>query len=127
MSIIDTTDLEVEDTTIVELDDKHGNELIKDGQRCSITLWGPGTKEFARAKAEAKIRAMKTIRHKKADPEGDAASTASFLASITVSFNNFGLTQADQTRQAFREFYLNPKVGYITTKVDESAGDWANF
>jgi len=128
MSIIDTTDLEVEDTATVELDDKHGNDLLhKDGARRSITHYGPGTKQFATAKAKAKIRNMKTFRNKTPDPDGDAAATASFLADITISFNNFGLSEADQVRKNFYEFYLNPKVGYITSKVDESAGDWANF
>ena len=57
----------------------------------------------------------------------DTAATASFLADITISFNNFGLSQADQVRKTFYELYANLKVGYITAKVDESAGDWANF
>lgn len=128
MSTIDTSDLEVEDTTIVELDDKHGNELLgKNGERRSITIWGPGTAQFAKARAQAKVRSMKSIRNSKPDPEGDNAATAAFLSAITISFNNFDIADADQTQKVFREFYLNPKVGYITNKVDSAGGDWANF
>lgn len=128
MGTIPTDDLEVEDTTVVELNDKSGNDLLgANGERRTITVWGPGTEQFAKAKAEAKIRNIKNIRNKKADPEGDAAATAAFLSSITISFDNFGIEEADQERKVFREFYLNAKVGYITDQVDAAAGDWANF
>lgn len=133
MATIDTSDLEVEDTTIVELDDKNGNELFdKDGKnRRSITMWGPGSKVFAEAQSKHNAREMKRMRTRggrvKADPEGEAAAKAAFLADITISFNHFGLSDEDQKRDTFREFYVNPKVGYITNKVNTEAGDWANF
>lgn len=132
MAIIDTTELEVEDTATVELDDKNGNEMLHtDGSRRSVTIWGPGSRAFVEAQSKANARNMKRLRtnggRTKADPDADIDHKASFLADITISFNNFGLTEEQQTRQAFREFYANPKVGYATDKVNGEAGDWANF
>jgi len=133
MSIIDTSDLEVEEQTTVELDDKNGNELMDaDGKnRRSITMWGPGSRPFVEAQARAKTRNMKRMRthggRTKADADADLEHEATFLAEITVSFNHFGLAEDQQTRHAFKEFYKNPKVGYITQKVNAEAGDWANF
>ena len=133
MSIIDTSDLEVEDTTTVELDDKNGNELFdKAGQnRRSITMYGPSSRSFAEAKARHDTRNLKRMRTRggrvKVDADEEIAAKASFLADITITFNHFGLKDEDQKRETFRQFYANPKVGYITDKVNGEAGDWANF
>lgn len=132
MSIIATEGLEVADTATVELDDKNGNELLHtDGSRRSVTIHGPGSRPFVEAQSKANARTMKRVRtnggRTKADADADLDHKASFLADITVSFNNFGLTEEQQVKAAFREFYANPKVGYITDKVNSDAGDWGNF
>lgn len=132
MAVIDTSDLEVEETTVVELDDKNGNELFDaDGNRRSVTIYGPGSRPFAVAKSKANARTLKRIRtnggRQAANPDEDIDATASFLAAITKSFNNFGLKDEDQVEKTYRELYANIKVGYITDKVNGAAGDWANF
>lgn len=132
MATIDTSGLEVAETAIVELDDKNGNELTDPaGARRSITIHGPGSRKFAEAESASNARMMKRVRTQggrvKGDADADIDHKASFLADITISFNNFGLTEDQQVRQTFREFYANPKVGYITGKVNAEAGDWGNF
>lgn len=133
MATIDTSDLELEETTIVELDDKNGNDLIdpKTGERRSITVWGPGSRKYVAAQSKHNARVMKRIRTRggrtDTNPDEDIAAKASLLAEITISFNNFGIAEEDQVEKTFREFYSNIKVGYITDKVNSSAGDAANF
>jgi hypothetical protein len=131
MATIDTSDLEAEDTTVVELDDKNGNELFdKQGNRRSITTWGPGSRAFIEAQSRANVRNVARIQkagRTKADADADVAHKALFLSEITISFNNFGISDEDQVTKTFREFYANTKVGYITDKVNGAAGNWANF
>jgi hypothetical protein len=133
MSIIATNDLEVADSTTVELDDKNGNELLDAaGQgRRSITIYGPGSRQFAEAQAKHNARGLKRMRTRggrvTANADEEIGAKASFLADITISFNGFGLSEEQQTRDAFREFYANTGVGYLTDQVNTAAGDWANF
>lgn len=131
--MFDIKSLAVEDTHDVELDDpRTGEPLIGEGGKpCSVTVYGPGTKQFAAAQTAAANRTVKRLRSKGRNtdttPEEESAARATFLTAITVSFNNFTYGGMEGGPDAFRALYLDPKVGFITDKVNGSAGDWANF
>lgn len=112
-------------------DPKTGEPLIgADGQPCSVTVYGPGTRQFAAAKSAANNKTMKRLRTKgKADttPEEDEAATASFLSAITVSFNAFDYKGQSEGRDTFRALYSDRTLGFITDQVNAGAGDWGNF
>lgn len=132
MATIDTSDLELAETAVVELDDKNGNELYdKEGNRRSVTVYGPGARKFVEAQSKHNARMLARIRtrggRQTANPDEDIAAKATLLADITISFNNFGVADVDQTEKTFREFYSNIKISYIADKVNAAAGDPANF
>lgn len=127
MSTIDLSDFETVETTTVELDDKHGNEMYHpagNGERASVTIYGPGTKQYTQAESNQHQRAVKTYRTGKTDVDADKAA---FLADITQSINHLGLKPEDQTRKAFYDFYMNQKIRFIRDKVNTAAGDPGNF
>lgn len=119
----------VSDTSTVMLDRPNGDPLNNPkGEQCSVTVYGPGSKAFARAQG-AKNRALmafvKRGGKKMADDE-QREIDAEFLATCTVSFNGFsykGLTGHEQFKQA----YMDSSIGYIAEQVNRHIGDWANF
>lgn len=120
------------ETCDVPLIDPATNEpLIGDGgQPCSVSVYGPGSRQFAAAKTASTNRAMKRFKAKgKADttPEEEEASVASFLTAITVSFNGFGYKGLPNEPATFRQLYLDRSLGWITDQVNQGAGDWGNF
>lgn len=100
------------------------------GQACSVTVYGPGTRQYAAAQSAANNKAIKRLRSKgKTDttPEEDEAAKASFLSAITVSFNAFSYKGMPDERETFRALYADRSLGWITDQVNAGAGDWANF
>jgi hypothetical protein len=51
---------------------------------------------------------------------------AEFLASCTVSFNNFAYKDLTGT-EMFKAAYLDTTIGFISEQVNKAIGDWANF
>ncbi len=108
-----------------------GEPLLGEGGKpCTVTAYGPGTKQFAGAQSRANNRAMKRLRQKgKTDttPEEDIAAKASFLTDITQSFNNFDYKGGEQGADMFRACYLDIAMGWLTDQVNTGAGDWGNY
>lgn len=128
----DISSIQVADTFDVELvHPKTSAPMLGDeGKPCTVTVYGPGSKAYAAAKAKNNLRFVERLKRKgkqEADPEEDAANTAAFLAACTVSFNNFGYKGMPSGPDAFRALYLDPKMGFITEQVNGEMGDWANF
>lgn len=123
MTAVDTVDIEI-------IDPRTGEPLIGEGGKpCSVTTHSPGSKAFAAEQSKASNRAIKRLRSKgKSDttPEEDAASKASFLTGITVSFNNFTYKDGEQGPDMFRACYLDSGMGWLTDQVNTGAGDWGN-
>lgn len=121
----------VETADIALIDPATGEALLgAEGQPCSVTVYGPGSRQFAAAQSIASNKAVKRLQAKgKTDttPEEDDASRAAFLSAITVSFNAFDYKGLHQERETFRALYLDRSLGWITDQVNRGAGDWANF
>jgi hypothetical protein len=101
------------------------------GKPVTVTVYGPGTAVFAKAKAAERARSLAKLRRKgtsKDDtPEEEAEATAAFLSSCTKSFNNFNYHGLPNDEQGFRACYADPKMGWFTQQVNAEMGDWANF
>lgn len=102
-------------------------------QPMSITLYGPGSKQFqaAKHKNEERTQARAFARMQgKADAKQTAADKvrerAEFLAACTVSFDNFayeGLTGYEM----FVAAYSDIEIGHVADDADKFISERANF
>lgn len=126
----DISTLAASDTSDVQLRNPVTDDLMfNDGKPMSITVYGPGTKVFAKARSQAENRAIDRMKRKgKTDqsPEEKLENTAEFLAACTVSLNNFDYKGASDAA-AIKAMYSDRSIGWIGELVDKHMGDWANF
>jgi hypothetical protein len=108
--LFDVADIEVTDTFDVTINDpktgepilvggteivdpETGEKRLVGGDPITVTVYGPGSKQFKAAQAAQSNRNMKRLRARGGNSETtadeEAADTASFLSACTVSFNNF--------------------------------------
>lgn len=122
--------LAVKETADIHL--RNGDDELlfdKDGKPLTITVYGPGSKAYARAQADSQNRMIDKLKKKgKTDQSAEqkALEQAEFLAACTVSFNNFdyeGLAGFDQ----FKAAYADPSIGFIAEQVGKHISDWSNF
>lgn len=124
---LDISKKAVKDTCDVLLDDASGEPLYDDeGNRCSITIYGPGTREYARAQSRRNQHLIERMQAKGRKVDRTAEDNAEFLAEITVSFNNFTYKSMSGHEQ-HKACYLDGGIGYIAEQVSRACGDWANF
>lgn len=130
--MFDIKSLAVSDTSDLHL--RNGNDELlfdQDKNPITITLYGPGSKPYAKAVSNQQNRMLDKLKRKgKADQtaEQKAEDQAVFLASITVSFNNFVYDAGDLAGEAmFKAAYSDTKIGFVPEQVNKHVGDWANF
>jgi hypothetical protein len=125
----DISKLAVSATSVIELEDPNGEQLISDtGEVVSITVYGPGSKPFQKASGIRNRAILEYVRKggKKMKDDEQRELDADFLAACTVSFNGF--TYKDFTGyEMFKQAYLDPSIGFIAEQVNKAIGDWANF
>ena len=117
------------DQATVELNDAAGRPLFNDrGERCSITLFGPPSKEYQQAKSNLYRRMVN--RQIDGDnvlasisPEEQQEMYAEFLASCTVSFNGFDYKGG----QDFKAAYGDPALEFVFDQVKTFVDSKANF
>lgn len=115
-----------------EVTDDDGETTIVGGVPMSVTVYGPGSKAFRAARSAQSNRNMKRARQRggkvETTDDEDAADTAAFLSSCTISLNNFGYRGLDPSnKETFRALYLDRKMGWLTDQVNKKMGDWGNF
>ena len=127
--MFDVSKLAVSATSIIELEDPNGEPLINDnGEVISVTVYGPGSKQFQKASGVRNRAVLDYIRKggKKMKDDEQRELDAEFLASCTVSFNGF--VYKDLTGvEMFKAAYLDPSIGFISEQVNKAIGDWSNF
>lgn len=127
--MFDISALAVKETTTIELADPNGDPLSNDkGEALSVTVYGPGSKQFQKAQSARNRAVLDYIRKggKKMKDNEQRELDAEFLAACTVSFNNF--TYKDLTgHEMFKAAYLDAGIGFISEQVNKGIGDWANF
>jgi hypothetical protein len=127
--MFDISKLAVRETAIVELESPDGEALLNDaGDKISITVFGPGSKQFQKAQGVRNRAILDFVRKgsKKIRDDDQRELDAEFLASCTVSFNGFAYKDLTGY-EMFKAAYLDPGIGFIGEQVNKAIGDWANF
>ena len=121
----------VSETATLDLDKADGEPMFGDGdKRCSITLYGPASDEFAAMQARQRKRSRERLSKGKTDvaAETQKRESAEDLASITKSFNHFTFPGEFKSQgEMFEACYLERKVGFIADQANMFVSDWGNF
>jgi hypothetical protein len=127
--MFDISKLAVKETAVIELESPDGEPLLNEnGEVLSVTVYGPGSKQFQRAQGKRNRAILEYVRKggKKMKDEEQRELDAEFLADCTASFNGF--VYKDLTGyEMFKAAYLDPSIGFIAEQVNKAIGDWANF
>lgn len=127
--MFDISKLAAKDTAIVELDGPDGEPLENEkGERLSITVFGPGSKQFQKAQGVRNRAILDHVRKggKKMKDDDQRELDAELLASCTASFNNFVYKDMSGYDQ-FKTAYADASIGFIAEQVNKAIGDWGNF
>lgn len=122
----------VEPTTTIELLDASNEPMFADDEntlRCKVEIYGPGTKQYAKAQAAENNRMLNKLKAKgkaKQTAEEITEERAEFLKDVTKSFTNIAYDDL-QGEELFKAVYLDRTIGFIADQVRENLGDWANF
>ncbi len=131
----DITKLAVADTSTFQLRDAADNFIFAPAEGkgeplpVTVTVFGPGSKEHAKAVAKRSNRNIQRLRKKgnvELSSDDIATEGAEFLSSITVKFDNLeykGLA-GDEMHKAI---YADRHLGFIADQVNEHIGSWDNF
>ena len=110
--------------------DGNGDKMYSDsGKEMAINLYGPGSKQYAKAHADQNNRFTDRLKKKgKADQTAEqlAAEKATFLADCTHSFENIAYDEL-QGRALHEAVYADYSIGFIAEQANQFFGDWANF
>lgn len=101
----------------------------KEGRKVGVTVYGPGSRQYASAVARQENRSLDMLKKKgKTDKtaEDKATDNADFLASITVKFEHLDYDGLSGNALAMA-VYLDPTLGYIGQQVRQFSGEWSNF
>lgn len=94
-----------------------------------VRLYGPGSKQYARAQAQQANRMVDKLKRKgKTDQTAEqrAEETADFLTGCTQSFENLEYDNLEGAALA-RAVYMDSSIGFIAEQVSKHLGDWGNF
>jgi hypothetical protein len=137
----DLSTLAASDTSVLHLKDADDNLLYADGPAggdgkptqlpVTVTVYGPGSKEHARASTAQSNKQLKRLR-KKGDvvlvADDVAEDGADFLTAITASFENLAYKgEPVTTREQIRAVYLDRQIGFIGDQINEHVKSWSNF
>ena len=100
-----------------------------DGKEVAVNVYGPGSKQYAKAQAAQQNRMIDKMKRKgktEQTAEQKAAEQAEFLRDCTDSFEN--MTYGDLTGPAMAHaVYSDPLIGFIADQVAKYISDWSNF
>ncbi len=123
----DLSQFETIDTATLTVLNPRGDELLVNGDNVTITLYGPGSKQFMSAKYKLdnanQARSIAIIRGKTLKNAAEEArqNQAEFYANVTASIDNFPIEGGALA------LYMNPKLSYITDQVEKFLGETENF
>lgn len=116
----------------LHLRDANDELMYSDGDQSKpvcVNLYGPGSKQYARAQASQNNRMIDKLKRKgKANEtaESRAAEAAEFLADCTESFENVEYEELTGDALA-KAIYSDITIGFIADQTAKFLGDWANF
>ena len=120
----------VEPTSKLHLRDANDELMFTDeGKPVAVNLYGPGSKQYARAQAAQNNRLLDKLKRKgKSDQTAEqrAAESSEFLADCTESFENLEYDNL-AGRELFMAVYADVSIGFVADQVAKYISDWANF
>lgn len=121
----------VEQTSVLELRAADDTPMRgEDDAPMTITLYSPGSKEYARAQTANQNRLIDKLKRKgktAQTAEEKALETAEFLAGCTKAFSS-NIEYDGLTGEAlYRAVYADTEIGFIAEQVAKHLGDWGNF
>lgn len=124
----------VEPTSRLHLLDAKDEPMYLDGKPCVAVVYGPGSKQYAKATAKKNNAFLDSLKKKgktEQSAEQKTLQDAAFLADITERFENVPYEGEDGTllegRDHLMAVYTNTSIGFIGEQVAKHTGDWANF
>ncbi len=118
-------------TGVLALKNAAGMPMLgEDGAPMSITLFSPGSSEYAQAEVEQQNRLVDTLKEKgKSNRKVDdtAREKAEFLAACTEAFSPNIEYDGKTGAALFKAVYADRQLGFIAEQVSRFLGDWANF
>lgn len=95
----------------------------------TVTVYGPGSKEYQRVTAAANNRMVERMRKRgKSGVSADERlrEQAEQLSALTVAFENLDYDGL-QDGELAKAIYSDPTLGFIAEQVTKHTADWANF
>jgi hypothetical protein len=133
----------VKDTFVHHVKDASGAPMYEPGpdgkpeetKPVEITVYGPGSKQYRKAKAEQQNRLVALVqkrgRQAKTTAESQMREGAEFLADVTHSIRYLEEDDAEGNPLTGRDLalaiYSNPALGFIADQVNEEVHRWENF
>jgi len=126
MSDIEFSQFFLNDESRVEIDLPNGDPMTFNGQPVVIVVYGPGTEQFARAKAmqdkSATARVIAAVGNKKPKTnQADDTSDAQYLTAVTKAVENFPYPGGPLA------MYSEKRLQYINNQVSKHLSDLGNF
>lgn len=121
----------VEQTSVLELRAADDTPMLgEDGASMTITLYSPGSKEYARAQTANQNRLIDKLKRKGKTvqtAEEKTRETAEFLAGCTKAFSS-NIEYDGLTGEAlYLAVYADAEIGFIAEQAAKHLGDWGNF
>jgi hypothetical protein len=121
----------VEETSVLELLGADDQPLIGDDKRpMTVTLYGPGSKSYARAQAAQQNRMIDKLKRKgksEQSAEEKAREQADFLAGCTKAFSANIEYDGLAGEALFKAVYGDTSIGFIAEQVGKHLSEWSNF
>ncbi len=95
-----------------------------------VNLYGPGSKQNAKAKAAQNNRIMDRLKRKgniEQTAEQAAAETAEFLSACTESWENVEYDQITELNALSMAIYTDKSIGFIADQVAKELNEWSSF
>ena len=129
---MDLLDLEVEETSTLELLDSADQPLTGDDEKpITVLLYGPGSKQYQRAKTSQSNRYLRRMARKgsnaDATSEERVTDDANLLTACTASFSDNFKYGGEPASDHIADIYRNPKLGFLGEQVAKHIGEWSNF
>ena len=103
--------------------------LTDDGKEIAVNLFGPGSKQFAKAQAQQQARLVKRMSTKgkgELSMEEKATESAEFLAACTDSWEHMQYEELAGDALS-KVVYADRSIGFISDQVARFVNNWANF
>lgn len=129
---MDIRSFAVEETRVLHLKSASDDPLIgDDGNPMTVTLYGPGSKQYARAQAAQNNRFVERLQKKgkaaEQTAEQSASERADRLAACTKEFSSNIAYDDLKGTELFKAVYSDPSIGFIAEQVGTFINDWGNF